>query len=172
MKVKVYNCSLDERYGYVFMGDKIKVVDKKTCLLYDATDILDIDTNRILEDASKAYIKNDIYSEGFTPFEEQEACDDLCSCDGYCGDCKCNPCECDDLSKGVVEVEDDVAHHLGAKDFGDYLIVIGDYGDQDFDIFTGTKEDLNKHIAELHLHIAPKVYALKQLQVKTKYEVL
>ena len=32
--------------------------------------------------------------------------------------------------------------------------------------------NLNAHIEELHLHTTPRVYALKQLQVKTKYEVI
>lgn len=71
-----------------------------------------------------------------------------------------------------VEVEDDIKHQLEAKDFGEYLIVIGDYTEKDFDVFVGTKAELNDHIAELHLHQTPKVYILKQLPVRTKYEVL
>ena len=71
-----------------------------------------------------------------------------------------------------VEVEDDIKHQLEAKDFGEYLIVIGDYAEKDFDVFVGTKKELNEHIADLHLHETPKVYALKQLPVRTKYEVL
>ena len=74
--------------------------------------------------------------------------------------------------KEEIEVADDIKHQLGAKDFGEYLIVIGDYAEKDFDVFVGTKAELNKHIEELHLHETPKVYVLKQLQVKTKYEVL
>ena len=80
--------------------------------------------------------------------------------------------DCDLNESEPIEVADDIKHHLEAKDFGEYLIVIGDYSEKDFDVFVGTKAELNEHIAKLHLVVTPKVYMLKQLQVKTKYEVL
>ena len=96
-----------------------------------------------------------------------------CNCNSYCGDhnCICQSESCEEC-KEEIEVADDIKHQLGAKDFGEYLIVIGDYTEKDFDVFVGTKAELNDHIAELHLHQTPKVYILKQLPVRTKYEVL
>ena len=46
------------------------------------------------------------------------------------------------------------------------------YDDRDEIPFVGTKEELNKFIANLHLHVVPKVYKMIQLKVETKYEVL
>ena len=155
---KIFNSTLDEKAGYVFNEDgDIAVVDKKT----GESIQINFDPQEVLDDASKAYIKNDVY----VPEVEVETA---------------KP-ETDDrkvkepiktIEPEEVEVEDDIKHQLEAKDFGEYLIVIGDYAEKDFDVFVGTKAELNDHIAELHLHQTPKVYILKQLPVRTKYEVL
>ena len=155
---KIFNSTLDEKAGYVFNEDgDIAVVDKKT----GESIQINFGPQEVLDDASKAYIKNDVY----VPEIEVETA---------------KP-ETDDrkIEKPIktiepeeVEVEDDIKHQLEAKDFGEYLIVIGDYAEKDFDVFVGTKAELNDHIAELHLHQTPKVYILKQLPIRTKYEVL
>lgn len=155
---KIFNSTLDEKAGYVFNEDgDIAVVDKKT----GESIQINFGPQEVLDDASKAYIKNDVY----VPEVEVETA---------------KP-ETDDrkvkepiktIEPEEVEVEDDIKHQLEAKDFGEYLIVIGDYTEKDFDVFVGTKAELNDHIAELHLHQTPKVYILKQLPVRTKYEVL
>ena len=155
---KIFNSTLDETTGYIFKEDgDLEIVNKAT----GEPVYLGIDEQEILEDASKAYIKNDVY----VPEVEVETA---------------KP-ETDDrkvkepiktIEPEEVEVEDDIKHQLEAKDFGEYLIVIGDYTEKDFDVFVGTKAELNDHIAELHLHQTPKVYILKQLPVRTKYEVL
>ena len=155
---KIFNSTLDEKAGYIFNEDgDIAVVDKKT----GESIQINFGPQEILDDASKAYIKNDVY----VPEVEVETA---------------KP-ETDDrkvkepiktIEPEEVEVEDDIKHQLEAKDFGEYLIVIGDYAEKDFDVFVGTKAELNDHIAELHLHQTPKVYILKQLPVRTKYEVL
>lgn len=155
---KIFNSTLDEKAGYVFNEDgDIAVVDKKT----GESIQINFGPQEVLDDASKAYIKNDVY----VPEVEVETA---------------KP-ETDDrkvkepiktIEPEEVEVEDDIKHQLEAKDFGEYLIVIGDYAEKDFDVFVGTKAELNDHIAELHLHQTPKVYILKQLPVRTKYEVL
>ena len=155
---KIFNSTLDEKAGYIFNEDgDIAVVDKKT----GESIQINFGPQEVLDDASKAYIKNDVY----VPEVEVETA---------------KP-ETDDrkvkepiktIEPEEVEVEDDIKHQLEAKDFGEYLIVIGDYAEKDFDVFVGTKKELNEHIADLHLHETPKVYALKQLPVRTKYEVL
>ena len=155
---KIFNSTLDEKAGYIFNEDgDIAVVDKKT----GESMQINFGPQEVLDDASKAYIKNDVY----VPEVEVETA---------------KP-ETDDrkvkepirtIEPEEVEVEDDIKHQLEAKDFGEYLIVIGDYTEKDFDVFVGTKAELNNHIAELHLHQTPKVYILKQLPVRTKYEVL
>lgn len=155
---KIFNSTLDEKAGYIFNEDgDIAVVDKKT----GESIQINFGPQEVLDDASKAYIKNDVY----VPEVEVETA---------------KP-ETDDrkvkepiktIEPEEVEVEDDIKHQLEAKDFGEYLIVIGDYTEKDFDVFVGTKAELNDHIAELHLHQTPKVYILKQLPVRTKYEVL
>lgn len=155
---KIFNSTLDEKAGYIFNEDgDIAVVDKKT----GESMQINFGPQEVLDDASKAYIKNDVY----VPEVEVETA---------------KP-ETDDrkvkepiktIEPEEIEVEDDIKHQLEAKDFGEYLIVIGDYAEKDFDVFVGTKAELNDHIAELHLYQTPKVYILKQLPVRTKYEVL
>ena len=170
---KIYNSSFSAEVGYILEEDKILLVNKKT----GEQASLEVDEQEVLIDASKAYIKNDVYY-GEIELERIELEDtsepetiDLQSCDGYCGDCQSNPCICESEPE-AVEVEEDIQHQIEAKDFGEYLIVIGDYAEQDFQVFTGSKAQLNDHIEQLHLHSTPRVYALKQLQVKTKYEVV
>lgn len=169
--MKIYNSSFSKEVGYVLEEESIRLVNKKT----GEQTSLDVDESEILIDASKAYIKNDVYEGEVEPQriiltdESEPETVDLQSCDGYCGDCQSNPCMCE---PEPVEVEEDIQHQIDAKDFGEYLIVIGDYAEQDFQVFTGSKEQLNAHIEQLHLHTTPKVYALKQLQVRTKYEVI
>ena len=155
---KIFNSTLDEKAGYVFNEDgDIAVVDKKTGEPMQ----INFGPQEVLDDASKAYIKNDVY----VPEIEVE------TAKPETNDRKVEkPVEA--IEPEEVEVEDDIKHQLEAKDFGEYLIVIGDYAEKDFDVFVGTKKELNEHIADLHLHETPKVYALKQLQVRTKYEVL
>ena len=169
---KIFNSTLDEKAGYIFNEDgDITVVNKKT----GESIQINFGPQEVLDDASKAYIKNDIYM----PEVEVEVAKSEpemeveCNCNGYCGDhnCICQSESCEEC-KEEIEVADDIKHQLGAKDFGEYLIVIGDYTEKDFDVFVGTKAELNDHIAELHLHQTPKVYILKQLPVRTKYEVL
>ena len=168
---KIYNSSFDENVGYILEEDNIRLVNKET----GEPACLTVDESEILVDASKAYIKNDVYRGNTKPQrivltdESEPETIDLQSCDGYCGDCQSNPCMCE---PEPVEVEEDIQHQIDAKDFGEYLIVIGDYAEQDFQVFTGSKEQLNAHIDQLHLHNTPRVYALKQLQVRTKYEVI
>lgn len=155
---KIFNSTLDEKAGYVFNEDgDIAVVDKKT----GESIQINFGPQEVLDDASKAYIKNDVY----VPEVEVETAKP-----------ETNDRKVKEPIKTIepeeVEVEDDIKHQLEAKDFGEYLIVIGDYTEKDFDVFVGTKAELNDHIAELHLHQTPKVYILKQLPVRTKYEVL
>ena len=155
---KIFNSTLDEKAGYVFNEDgDIAVVDKKT----GESIQINFGPKEVLDDASKAYIKNDVY----VPEVEVETAKP-----------ETNDRKVKEPIKTIepeeVEVEDDIKHQLEAKDFGEYLIVIGDYTEKDFDVFVGTKAELNDHIAELHLHQTPKVYILKQLPVRTKYEVL
>ena len=155
---KIFNSTLDEKAGYVFNEDgDIAVVDKKT----GESIQINFGPQEVLDDASKAYIKNDVY----VPEVEVETAKP-----------ETNDRKVKEPIKTIepeeVEVEDDIKHQLEAKDFGEYLIVIGDYTEKDFDVFVGTKKELNEHIADLHLHETPKVYALKQLPVRTKYEVL
>ena len=163
---KIFNSGLDDTVGYIFKDDEILLVDKKTGERVDK----DFDDKKLLEDASKAYIKNDVYIAEVKPAEVEvpETC--------YVQDAtKLNKLAQEVEAKKepeVIEVADDIKHHLEAKDFGEYLIVIGDYSEKDFDVFVGTKKELEDHINELHLHQTPKVYILKQLQVRTKYEVL
>lgn len=71
----------------------------------------------------------------------------------------------------VREVPEDIHHQLEAEAFGDYLIIINDYKEADFELFTGSKQELNEHLKALNLHNAPKVYALKQIPVHTTYSV-
>ena len=155
---KIFNSTLDEKAGYVFNEDgDIAVVNKKT----GESMQINFGPQEVLDDASKAYIKNDVY----VPEVEVETAKP-----------ETNDRKVKEPIKTIepeeVEVEDDIKHQLEAKDFGEYLIVIGDYAEKDFDVFVGTKAELNDHIAELHLHQTPKVYILKQLPVRTKYEVL
>ena len=163
----IYNSSFNEELGYVFDEDgDVKVVDKKSGQPID----LEVDQQEILEDAAKACIKNDIYepeveAEPETKAEEVKTC--------YIGDVK--KAEADvakEIADQPIEVPDDIKHHLNAKDFGEYRIVISEYDDRDEIPFVGTKEELNKFIANLHLHVVPKVYKMIQLKVETKYEVL
>lgn len=155
---KIFNSTLDEKAGYVFNEDgDIAVVDKKT----GESIQINFGPQEVLDDASKAYIKNDVYVPEVEVETAKPETDDRKVKE---------PIET--IEPEEVEVEDDIKHQLEAKDFGEYLIVIGDYAEKDFDVFVGTKTELNDHIAELHLHQTPKVYALKQLPVRTKYEVL
>ena len=155
---KIFNSTLDEKAGYVFNEDgDIAVVNKKT----GESMQINFGPQEVLDDASKAYIKNDVYVPEVEVETAKPETDDRKAKEPI-----------KTIEPEEVEVEDDIKHQLEAKDFGEYLIVIGDYAEKDFDVFVGTKAELNDHIAELHLHQTPKVYALKQLQVRTKYEVL
>ena len=155
---KIFNSTLDEKAGYVFNEDgDIAVVDKKT----GESIQINFDPQEVLDDASKAYIKNDVYVPEVEVETAKPETDDRKAKEPI-----------KTIEPEEVEVEDDIKHQLEAKDFGEYLIVIGDYAEKDFDVFVGTKAELNDHIAELHLHQTPKVYILKQLPVRTKYEVL
>lgn len=155
---KIFNSTLDEKAGYVFNEDgDIAVVDKKT----GESIQINFGPQEVLDDASKAYIKNDVYVPEVEVETAKPETDDRKAKEPI-----------KTIEPEEVEVEDDIKHQLEAKDFGEYLIVIGDYTEKDFDVFVGTKAELNDHIAELHLHQTPKVYILKQLPVRTKYEVL
>lgn len=155
---KIFNSTLDEKAGYVFNEDgDIAVVDKKT----GESIQINFGPQEVLDDASKAYIKNDVYVPEVEVETAKPETDDRKAKEPI-----------KTIEPEEIEVEDDIKHQLEAKDFGEYLIVIGDYTEKDFDVFVGTKAELNDHIAELHLHQTPKVYILKQLPVRTKYEVL
>lgn len=155
---KIFNSTLDEKAGYIFNEDgDIAVVDKKT----GESIQINFGPQEVLDDASKAYIKNDVYVPEVEVETAKPETDDRKAKEPI-----------KTIEPEEVEVEDDIKHQLEAKDFGEYLIVIGDYAEKDFDVFVGTKAELNDHIAELHLHQTPKVYILKQLPVRTKYEVL
>lgn len=155
---KIFNSTLDEKAGYIFNEDgDIAVVDKKT----GESMQINFGPQEVLDDASKAYIKNDVYVPEVEVETAKPETDDRKAKEPI-----------KTIEPEEVEVEDDIKHQLEAKDFGEYLIVIGDYAEKDFDVFVGTKAELNDHIAELHLHQTPKVYILKQLPVRTKYEVL
>ena len=155
---KIFNSTLDEKAGYIFNEDgDIAVVDKKT----GESIQINFGPQEVLDDASKAYIKNDVYVPEVEVETVKPETDDRKAKEPI-----------KTIEPEEVEVEDDIKHQLEAKDFGEYLIVIGDYTEKDFDVFVGTKAELNDHIAELHLHQTPKVYILKQLPVRTKYEVL
>ena len=163
----IYNSSFNEELGYVFNEDgDVKVVDKKSGQPID----LEVDQQEILEDAAKACIKKDIY-EPEVEAEPEAKKKKVKTC--YIGDVK--KAEADvakEIADQPIEVPDDIKHHLNAKDFGEYRIVISEYDDRDEIPFVGTKEELNKFIANLHLHVVPKVYKMIQLKVETKYEVL
>lgn len=155
---KIFNSTLDEKAGYIFNEDgDIAVVNKKT----GESIQINFGPQEVLDDASKAYIKNDVYVPEVEVETAKPETDDRKAKEPI-----------KTIEPEEVEVEDDIKHQLEAKDFGEYLIVIGDYAEKDFDVFVGTKAELNDHIAELHLHQTPKVYILKQLPVRTKYEVL
>ena len=155
---KIFNSTLDEKAGYIFNEDgDIAVVNKKT----GESMQINFGPQEVLDDASKAYIKNDVYVPEVEVETAKPETDDRKAKEPI-----------KTIEPEEVEVEDDIKHQLEAKDFGEYLIVIGDYAEKDFDVFVGTKAELNDHIAELHLHQTPKVYILKQLPVRTKYEVL
>ena len=155
---KIFNSTLDEKAGYIFNEDgDIAVVNKKT----GESIQINFGPQEVLDDASKAYIKNDVYVPEVEVETAKPETDDRKAKEPI-----------KTIEPEEVEVEDDIKHQLEAKDFGEYLIVIGDYTEKDFDVFVGTKAELNDHIAELHLHQTPKVYILKQLPVRTKYEVL
>ena len=153
--MKIFNSNYNEKLGYVFEGEDIVIVEKATGKAV-GIDVLGRSEEEVLLDASKAYILNDVYEPMVDVEPEEEPITEDISVE----------------VKQPVEVEEDIQHQIDAKDFGEYLIVIGDYGEQDFEVFAGSKEQLNAHIAKLHLHQTPRVYALKQLQVKTKYEVI
>ena len=163
----IYNSSFNEELGYVFNEDgDVKVVDKKSGQPID----LEVDQQEILEDAAKACIKNDIH-EPEAEAEPEAKAEEVKTC--YIGDVK--KAEADvakEVANQPIEVPDDIKHQLNAKDFGEYRIVISEYDDRDEIPFVGTKEELNKFIANLHLHVVPKVYKMIQLKVETKYEVL
>ena len=155
---KIFNSTLDEKAGYIFNEDgDIAVVNKKT----GESMQINFGPQEVLDDASKAYIKNDVYVPEVEVETAKPETDDRKAKEPI-----------KTIEPEEVEVEDDIKHQLEAKDFGEHLIVIGDYTEKDFDVFVGTKAELNDHIAELHLHQTPKVYILKQLPVRTKYEVL
>lgn len=176
----IYNSSYNDNTGYVFNDDgSVKVIMKATGKEVEG---VTFDEQKVLEDAAKACIKNDIY----VPEVKTEAVKKPAP--GY--DCDLEPekeevrtCYVEDVKKveaeiakevadQPIEVPDDIKHHLNAKDFGEYRIVISEYDDRDEIPFVGTKEELNKFIANLHLHVVPKVYKMIQLKVETKYEVL
>lgn len=158
----IYNSSFNDKTGYIFDEDgSVKVVLKATGKEVEG---VTFNEQEILEDAAKACIKNDIY-EPEVEAEEVKTC--------YIGDVK--KAEADvakEVANQPIEVPDDIKHQLNAKDFGEYRIVISEYDDRDEIPFVGTKEELNKFIANLHLHVVPKVYKMIQLKVETKYEVL
>ena len=158
----IYNSSFNDKTGYVFNDDgSVKVVLKATGKEVEG---VTFDEQKVLEDAAKACIKNDIY-EPETETEEVKTC--------YIGDVKKAEA---DIAKEVadqpIEVPDDIKHQLNAKDFGEYKIVISEYDDRDEIPFVGTKDQLNKFIEDLHVNTRRKVYKWVQLPVKTKYEVL
>ena len=163
----IYNSSFYEELGYVFNEDgDVKVVDKKSGQPVD----LEVDQQEILEDAAKACIKNDIY-EPEAEVEPEDKAEEVRTC--YVEDVKKAEAKiAKEVANQPIEVPDDIKHHLNAKDFGEYRIVISEYDDRDEIPFVGTKEELNKFIANLHLHVVPKVYKMIQLKVETKYEVL
>ena len=163
----IYNSSFYEELGYVFDEDgDAKVVDKKSGQPID----LEVDQQEILEDAAKACIKNDIY-EPEAEVEPEVRAEEVRTC--YVEDVKKAEAKiAKEVADQPIEVPDDIKHHLNAKDFGEYRIVISEYDDRDEIPFVGTKEELNKFIANLHLHVVPKVYKMIQLKVETKYEVL
>ena len=163
----IYNSSFYEELGYVFDEDgDAKVVDKKSGQPID----LEVDQQEILEDAAKACIKNDIY-EPEAEVEPEVRAEEVRTC--YVEDVKKAEAKiAKEVADQPIEVPDDIKHHLNAKDFGEYRIVISEYDDRDEIPFVGTKAELNKFIANLHLHVVPKVYKMIQLKVETKYEVL
>lgn len=164
MKKTIYNCSFDKTIGYVFEKDDIKLVDKSTGQFVH----MDLDPNELLQDASAAYIKNDVYTTPQTEIaEDKEIAKIIEERDKKDNGIRYDLEEVKD-PKGVAAFNE----QINAKEFGEYLIVIGDYAEQDFNLFTGTKKDLNAYIENLHLHSTPKVYMLKQLKVETKYAVI
>ena len=170
---KFYTCSFSDKHAYIFDGESVKIVEIATGEEVFPKD-LGVRLPEVIEDASKAYIKNDLLK---MKVEEQNEPDESCNCNGFCDDhecaCRGEECQAEDIETEVKDPEGVAAFHeqIESKGFGDYLIVIGDYSEADFDIFTGSKQGLNDHIDQLNLHEAPKVYALKQLQVIKKYTV-
>lgn len=144
-------------------------------------------------DAARAYITNEVYKENMEqelpvlqamPVEEFH--DILESINEHIEEDEVVPLlqlELEEMEKEIEEIEaeveddrirevpEDIQHQLEAEAFGDYLIIINDYKEADFELFTGSKQELNEHLKALNLHNAPKVYALKQIPVHTTYSV-
>lgn len=166
-----YASSVDDYAFYVFCPDCGNIIGLSTTSLK----LEQVDGLVGNSDAARSYITNDRYKEDVSEtlvvdeepeeevvpllqleleaMEEQEP--------------KQEPIEDD----RVREVPEDIQHQIDAVGFGDYLIIINDYKEADFELFTGTREELNAHLEALNLHNAPKVYTLKQLHVKTTYSV-
>ena len=166
-----YASSIDDYVFYVFCPDCGNIIGlNATSFKLEQVDGLAgnsdaarsyITNDRYKEDVSETLVVNEEPEEEVVPLlqleleamEEQEP--------------KQKPIEDD----RVREVPEDIQHQIDAVGFGDYLIIINDYKEADFELFTGTREELNAHLEALNLHNAPKVYTLKQLHVKTTYSV-
>jgi hypothetical protein len=163
-----YASSVDDYVYYVFCPDCGNIIGLSTTSLK----LEQVDGLVGNSDAARSYITNDRYEEDVLEVNEEpeeevvpllqlelEAMEEQ--------EPEQEPVEDD----RVREVPEDIQHQIDAVGFGDYLIIINDYKEADFELFTGTREELNAHLEALNLHNAPKVYTLKQLHVKTTYSV-
>lgn len=161
-----YASSIDDYVFYVFCPDCGNIIGlNATSLKFEQVDGLAGNS-----DAARSYITNDRYEEDVVNEEPEEEVVPLLQLELEAmeeQEPKQEPIEDD----RVREVPEDIQHQIDAVGFGDYLIIINDYKEADFELFTGTREELNAHLEALNLHNAPKVYTLKQLHVKTTYSV-
>lgn len=169
-----YASNIDDYIYYVFCPDCGNIIGyKRISLRLELVD--DMVGN---SDAARAYITNDRYEEEIEVADVEEVVEELDEVVPLLQleleamekqEQKEEPKPVED--DRVREVPEDIQHQIDAVGFGDYLIIINDYKEADFELFTGTREELNNHLIALNLHNAPKVYTLKQLHVKTTYSI-
>ena len=179
---KKYASSQPEFLYYIFCSECGNIIgcNAVTCQLVEVHDMA------ANADAARAYITNDVFKEDMveelpvlqaTPADEVYAMlDEQPEEEVVVPLLQLELEEMEELEAKVEddrirEVPDDIQHQLEAEAFGDYLIIINDYKEKDFELFTGSKQELNEHLKALNLHNAPKVYALKQIPVHTTYSI-
>lgn len=181
-----YKSQQEEYYFYYFCPDCGSVIGYNL----ESLELEEIDSDDLVNasDAAKAYITNRIVetvtqveledipviqavpAEMFYAEDEQEVVP-LLQLELEEMEKEINEIEAKIEDERIREVPEDIQHQLDVEGFGDYLIIINDYKEADFELFTGSKQELNEHLKALNLHNAPKVYTLKQLPVHTTYSI-